>query len=347
MNALNEALWEQGYALANLGDIDVQSLAGATATGTHGTGSHFPGIAAQIRGFDIVLADGTLAHCSPEKNPELFEAGRLGLGALGVIAAITVDCVPRFTLRACEAPDTLTNVLETIEDDRRAIDHFEFFWFPHTDRVLTKRNTRLPGDAAVAPIGKVRAFVDDELLSNTLFEGVNRVTTLAPTTIPLFNRISARLLGAREFTDRSYRVFASPRRVKFKEMEYAVPAEHVTDILHEIGRWLSTSETTIGFPVEVRFAAADDVWLSTAYGRDTAYIAVHQYHRRPEAAYFAAFESIAKAVDGRPHWGKMHNRTVDDLRPAYPALDEFISVRDTYDANRTFGNDYLTQVLGA
>ncbi|MER2084211.1 D-arabinono-1,4-lactone oxidase [Rhodococcus sp. (in: high G+C Gram-positive bacteria)] len=346
LHALNDALWQRGYAMANLGDIDVQSLAGATSTGTHGTGARFGGIATQIRGIEIVLADGSVVTASADENVELFEAGRLGLGAIGIISKITLACVPRFTLRAIEEPDTLSHILDTLESDRLGLDHFEFYWFPHTDRVLTKSNTRLPGDTEPDPVGKVRAFVDDELLSNTLFEGVNRVATLAPAAIPRINNVSSRLLGAREFTDRSYRVFASSRRVKFKEMEYAIPREHVTETLHEIDRWMKKSGTNVAFPVEVRFAAADDLWLSTAHGRDTAYIAVHQYHRRPETEYFAAVEAIARAVDGRPHWGKMHNRTVDDLRPTYDRLDDFVAVRDKYDASRVFDNEYLRQVLG-
>lgn len=164
--------------MANLGDIDVQSLAGATSTGTHGTGARFGGIATQIRGIEIVLADGSVVSASADENVELFEAGRLGLGAIGIISKITLACVPRFTLRAIEEPDTLSHILDTLESDRLGLDHFEFYWFPHTDRVLTKSNTRLPGDTEPDPVGKVRAFVDDELLSNTLFEGVNRVATL-------------------------------------------------------------------------------------------------------------------------------------------------------------------------
>ncbi|NMM83374.1 FAD-linked oxidoreductase [Rhodococcus sp. SRB_17] len=346
LHALNEALWERGYAMTNLGDIDVQSIAGAVGTGTHGTGARFGGLATQIRGIEIVTADGSIVTCDADQNSELYEAARIGLGAVGIITKITLACSPRFTLHAVEKPDTLSHILDTLEDECLNVDHFEFYWFPHTDRVLTKRNTRLPGDTPLKPVNSVRAYVDDELMSNTLFEGVNRIAALVPAAIPAINQFSSRMLSAREFTNRSYDVFASPRRVRFKEMEYAVPVEHVKDVLREIDKWLNKSETRIAFPVEVRFAAADDVWLSTANGRDTAYIAVHQYHRRDEAEYFAAVEAIARAVDGRPHWGKMHSRTVDDLRPTYKRLDDFIAIRDKYDSDRVFRNAYLDQVLG-
>ncbi|MFZ2177801.1 MAG: D-arabinono-1,4-lactone oxidase [Rhodococcus sp. (in: high G+C Gram-positive bacteria)] len=347
LRELSEQLWHRGLAMINLGDIDVQSIAGAVSTGTHGTGMRFGGLASQIRALQVVLADGSVTECSPTENPDLFEAARLGLGAVGILSAVTIECVPHFVLHAAETPDSLTATLERIDHDCATTDHFEFYWFPHTRRVLTKRNTRLPGDTPTAPLHPVRALVEDELMANLVFEGINRVATLIPSAIPQLNGLACRALGAREFTDRSHRVFASARRVKFREMEYAIPLAALPDALTAIEAWIHDSGFTVAFPVEVRFAAADSVWLSTAHGRDTAYIAVHQYHRRNHEPYFSAVESILRAVDGRPHWGKMHGRTADDLRPAYPHFDEFVSVRDKYDPARMFGNAYLQQVLGS
>ncbi len=346
LHELNPRLWDLGLAMINLGDIDAQSIAGATSTGTHGTGAGFGGLATFIRAVQLVLADGSVVDCSAEQNPELFEAARLGLGAIGVIAKMTLQCAPAYMMRAVEAPGRLGETMANLDEHVRGTDHFEFYWFPHTDRVLTKHNTRLPVDTPAAPIGAVRGYIDDELLSNTLFEGINRIATRFPAAIPKINDVTSRVLGEREYVDRNYKVFASPRRVRFREMEYAIPAEALPQTLTEIDRWVSTSDFTVAFPVEVRFAAADDLWMSTASGRDTAYVAVHQYHRRDHHEYFDAVEAIARGVDGRPHWGKMHSRTAEDLRPTYAHFDEFCAVRDKYDPQRVFGNDYLRQVLG-
>ncbi|MFD4467594.1 D-arabinono-1,4-lactone oxidase [Rhodococcus sp. NPDC058505] len=346
LHDLNPRLWDLGLAMINLGDIDAQSIAGAISTGTHGTGAQFGGLATQIRAIQLVLADGAVVDCSAEENPELFHAARLGLGAVGVIATLTLQCANAFMMRAVEAPARFGDTMARLDDHVHGVDHFEFYWFPHTDRVLTKHNTRLPADTQARPVGAVRAYIDDELISNTIFEGVNRVATRFPAAIPRINNLSAQALSAREYVDRSYQVFASSRRVRFREMEYAVPAAALPETLREIDRWINDSGFTVAFPVEVRFAAADDIWLSTASGRDTAYVAVHQYHRRDHREYFDAVEAIAKAVDGRPHWGKMHSRTADDLRPSYPHFDEFRSARDKYDPERRFDNDYLRQVLG-
>ncbi|MFD6857488.1 D-arabinono-1,4-lactone oxidase [Rhodococcus sp. NPDC060090] len=346
LHDLSEQLWALGLALPNLGDVDVQSVAGAISTGTHGTGAGFTGLAAQVRAVTTVLADGSVVECSPAHQPELFEVSRLGIGAVGVLSSVTFDCVAAFRLRAHEAPGSLHETLDSLDDRLRA-DHFEFYWFPHTDGVLTKSNTRLPGTTPVDPVGRIRGFVDDEVLSNGVFNAFQHLGTRVPTLIPGLNSVSSRALSERTYTDRSHRVFASNRRVRFKEMEYAIPVDALPAVLDEIAAWLRRSALKIGFPVEVRFAAADDVWLSTAHGRDTAYVAVHQFHRGEHREYFSAVEAIARAVGGRPHWGKLHGLTAAELSEAYPRFDDAVAVRDRVDPQRVFDNAYLQRVLGA
>ncbi|SNS86805.1 L-gulonolactone oxidase [Rhodococcoides kyotonense] len=345
LRELSPLLWDLGLAMTNLGDIDEQSIAGAISTGTHGTGARFGGISTQVTALELVTADGRVVECSRETDPELFDAARVGLGALGIITTVTLRCEPAFVLHAVEAPATLTGTLSSLQDVVDQVDHFEFYWFPHTDRVLTKTNARLSAGSPLAPLGKVRAYVDDELLSNRAFEVVNRAVTRFPSAIPRVNAFSARALSAREFTDRSYRVFASSRTVRFREMEYAVPAESIAYVLREVDRWLQTSGFAVAFPVEVRFAAADDIWLSTAHGRDSAYIAVHQYHRRDHREYFDAVEKIARSVGGRPHWGKLHSLVACDFAEMYPRFADFVAVRDKLDPGRVFGNEYVAATL--
>jgi FAD-linked oxidoreductase len=343
---LNPALWNLGLSLTNLGDIDSQTISGAIATGTHGTGRAFGGLATQLRGLELVTAAGEVVRCDPDHNAELFAAARISLGALGIVTAVTLQCEPAFALQAMEAPadyDDLLEVLGSLEQK----DHFEFYWFPHTRRVLTKVNTRIPLDGDLQPLGRLRGWWDDEFLSNTVFGAVNRLTTRRPGSIRAANRLAARALTKREYSDRSYRVFTSPRRVVFREMEYAVPRKSLAYVLDELDGWLRRSDERVGFPVEVRLAAADTIPLSTAYGRETCYIAVHQFHRRPHEEYFAAFEDIARSVEGRPHWGKLHYRSADELAPLYPRFADFVAVRDRIDPDRRFGNDYLRRVLGS
>lgn len=345
LHRLGPLLWDLGLAQPNLGDFAEQSLAGAVSTGTHGTGADFPGLPATVVGVQMVLADGSVLTCSREEHPGVFEAARLGIGALGILTKLTIRCVPAFALAADERPWTLSAALTDLEGFARSADHAEFFWFPHTDAINVKRNTRLPGDSELAPVSRLRELVSDEFLSNEAFGALCRTAARRPSLTPRLNRISSRALSARRFTDRSYSVFASPRRVRFREMEYAVPVAAAAGALADLRDAIDRTGIVTPFPVEVRFSAADDVWLSTAHGRDVCYIAVHQYATMDHTEYFGFAEEILLAADGRPHWGKMHTRTAEDLSATVPRFDDFVAVRDRLDPERVFANPYTARVL--
>jgi FAD-linked oxidoreductase len=344
---LPELLRPYGLALQNMGDIDRQTIAGATSTGTHGTGGRFGGLATQIVALTLVTGTGEVLTVSETENSELLPAARLGLGALGVIVDITIQCVPAFLLEAVERPEPLDATLETYLERSATADHFEFYWFPHTETALTKTNTRLPVEAGRKPLGAVGRWFDDELLANGVYRGVCAVGTAVPAIVPPFSRLAQRLTGNRDFTDHSPRVFVTNRTVRFREMEYAIPREAVPDALREVYALIERRGWRISFPIEVRSAAADDNWLSTAHGRETGYIAVHRYFRENPEQYFRAVEEIMMTHDGRPHWGKMHYRDAESLRATYPRFDDFLAVRDRLDPERTFAHAYLTRVLGA
>ncbi|MEU1017783.1 D-arabinono-1,4-lactone oxidase [Streptomyces sp. NPDC005900] len=344
LKRLNTALAREGLSLTNMGDIMEQTVSGAVSTGTHGTGRDSASIAAQIKGLELVTADGTVLTCSAEENPEVFAAARIGLGALGVITAITFAVEPVFFLTAREEPMTFDEVTSDFDALVTENEHFEFYWFPHTGNCNTKRNNRSPGP--VAPPGRISAFVEDELLSNGLFQVVNSLGRAFPATIPGIAKVSSKALSARTYTDIPYKVFTSPRRVRFMEMEYAVPREALVETLRELKAMVDRSRLRISFPVEVRTAPADDIALSTASGRESAYIAVHMYKGTPYQAYFAAAERIFTAHEGRPHWGKLHTRDAEYFAEAYPRFGEFTALRDRLDPDRLFGNAYLRRVLG-
>ncbi|MFE4949964.1 D-arabinono-1,4-lactone oxidase [Leifsonia sp. NPDC056665] len=346
LHQLPRLLRPYGLALQNMGDIDRQTVAGATSTGTHGTGGSFGGLATQIVAVTLVTGAGELLTVSEDENAELLPAVRLGLGALGVIVDITLQCVPAYLLQAVERPEPLQQVLESYLERSAGEDHFEFYWFPHTETGLTKTNTRLPLTEPRAPLSAAGRWLDDELLANGLYRGVCAVGTVVPHIIPPFSRLAQRLTGNRDFTDHSPRVFVTNRTVRFREMEYALPREAVPGALAEVKALIERRGWRISFPVEVRSAAADDNWLSTAYGRESGYIAVHRYYREDPGEYFAAVEEIMTAHGGRPHWGKMHTRDAESLRDAYPRFDDFLGARDRLDPARLFTNPYLHRILG-
>jgi FAD-linked oxidoreductase len=352
LRALNAELAGLGLAMANLGDIDAQTLAGALSTGTHGTGARLGGLATQVEALELVLADGTVATCSASSRPELFNAARVGLGALGVISTVTLRCVPSFTLLADERPMPVDEVLEQFDELAAANDHFEFYWFPYGRKALVKRNNRLagrdqaPGSRVPPALPAWRRFWEFEVMENFGFGTLCRLGRASPRLIPTLNRLSSAALSGRTYTDASYRVFVTPRRVRFTESEYAVPRESLGHVIAELRRAVPRLTDPVMFPVEVRVAAADDVWLSTGYGRESAYVAIHQYTGLPYQAYFDRFESIVAEVAGRPHWGKLHSLDAGRLHSLYPRFDEFRRVRAEVDPEDRFGNAYLARVLG-
>jgi FAD-linked oxidoreductase len=344
LRQLNEVLAGEGLSLTNMGDVMVQTAAGAVSTGTHGTGRDSASLSAQLRGLEMVLADGSVVRCSAQEDPELFAAARLGLGALGVLSELTFAVEPVFLLTAREEPMSFDRVMGEFDRLAAENEHFEFYWFPHTESCVTKRNNRSQGPPR--PLPAVRGWIDDELLSNGVFQAACTVGRLLPSAVPAIARLSGRALSARTYTDVPYKVFTSPRRVRFVEMEYALPREVALTALRELRRTVRRSGLRVNFPVEVRVAPADDVPLSTAQGRETAYIAVHMYRGTPYRPYFDAAERIMRAHGGRPHWGKLHSQDAASLSDLYPHFTEFTRLRDRLDPDRIFDNAYLRRILG-
>ena len=345
--ALSDALDLHGLALTNLGDINVQSISGAISTGTHGTGLGYGGIATQVRALTLVQPDGSVLRCSPEENPDVYAVARVGLGALGVIDTVTLQTVPAFSLHAVETPSSFSELVtgHGFAELCETVDHTEFYWFPHTNGCLLKRNNRMPASES-DPLPGWRAWLDDEFLSNTVFNATCTLGKRLPFVVPYISKGAAKALGARSYTDRADRVFASPRTVRFTEMEYVVPREDLEAVLTELRQGIDASGLKISFPIEVRVAAADDIALSTASGRDSAYIAVHQYKGVPFLKYFEMVEAIMRNHAGRPHWGKMNFLNAGDMARVYPRFDEFIGIRDRLDPTGVFANPYLDRVLG-
>ena len=342
---LNEELGRRGLAMPNLGDIAYQTISGAISTATHGTGIKLGGIATQVVGLELITGDGSILRCSADEEPDVFAAARVGLGALGLISTVTLQCVPAFRLHALEQPMQLDAVLEALDDHVESNDHFEFFWQPHTPLVMTKRNNRT--EDPISTRGRWKEWRDKVLLENVAFGAVCRLGRVRPAWIPRLNNVIASSFGKVWRVERSYRVFASPRYVRFFEMEYSIPRADAAAAVRELRAFIDRSGLRISFPVEVRFTAGDDICLSTAYGSERCYIAVHVYKGMPYEQYFRGVESIMTAVGGRPHWGKLHFQTAATLAPRYPEWERFQAVRRRIDPEGRFRNAYLDRVLGA
>ena len=344
LHGLNDVLYDHGLAFENLGDIDVQSIAGATATATHGTGGRLPNLSAGLHAVELTLSDGTAVEVAEASDPDSWRAARVSLGALGVVTAVTVRAVPAFTLEGVDAPAPLDETLARLDELVAANDHFEFFTFPHSPLALTRTNNRV--EVPPRPRSALRQQLEDVVLKNYVLLAICRLGRRRPSLIPRLNRLASRAAGTSRRVDRSYRIFASPRRVRFTEMEYALPRRHAAEAVRGIRAAIDRRGFSVPFPIEVRFVAPDDAFLSPAGGRESCYVAVHMFEGMEWEPYFRAVAEIMDGLEGRPHWGKRHFHSAETLSARYPDWDRFSAVRARLDPAGRFTNDYVRRVLG-
>ena len=341
--ALGAALAQRGLAMENLGDINVQSIAGATSTGTHGTGIGFGNLATQIAALKFVTADGREVVASPHENPALFAGGRIGLGSLGVLTEISLRLVPAFRLKLERGKMDLEDCLAQAGSLIAANRQFEFYWLPHTESVLTKKWNIT--DAPVDEMGFGR-WVSDVLLENTAFGALCKLGKAAPSLCPSLSRFCAGMLSHSEQVDASWSMLSTVRAVRFNEMEWSVPAERGADALREIKALIARREFPLMFPLEYRWVKGDDIWLSPNHGRDSVHISVHQYVGMPFERYFDAVQAICLNHGGRPHWGKVHSLKAAQLSRLYPRWSDFLALREKMDPSGRFLTPYLRGLFG-
>ncbi len=339
---LNQDLYDLGLAMPNLGDIDHQTIAGAISTATHGTGIGLQNISAAIVGVEIVDGEGVLREITTDGDD--LRAARVNVGALGALTSLTLQTVPAFKLHRQDVPMPLDEVLDGLATQLAANDHFEFFVFPYTSTALTVLRNRTDG-----PTNPRSAFdekFNEDFIQNTLGDLLLKLARKQPKIIPTVAKMATRLLSEGEYTDWSHKVFASSRDIRFTEMEYAVPLEHGPAFCRRVLALIEEQNLPIAMPIECRMVAGDDALLSPVHGRDSFYLAVHMYTGMDWRPYFRAVEAIAGEYDGRPHWGKRHELDAATLRERYPRFDDFLAIRDAFDPDRRFANDYTRSVFG-
>ena len=343
LHDLNRMLAAEGVAFENLGDIDRQTVAGSIATGTHGTGERFQNVSAQVAALELVAPDGSLITVD-ESSPDLLRAARVGIGTLGVVYSVTVRTVPAYTLNRVDSPKPLDEVLSGLDELNAGTDHFEFYVFPGTNVALCRESRRT--QEPPAPKHPALVYAQEVMLENWVGKGLAAAVRSRPQLAPRVAKLAARGLGRATKVDASYRVFASERHIKFTEMEYAVPRDRAREFIRSVLGIAARPELHVAWPIEVRFVAGDDSFLSPSHSRDTCYVAVHQDRELAWEPYFRRVESAARELGGRPHWGKRHFRTAADLAPAYPQWEAFQAARRELDPGGVFANAYTDRVLG-
>lgn len=342
LKKLGELLHAEGLAMENLGDIDAQSIAGTISTGTHGTGANFGTISTQVRAIRFVNGLGEIVECSSENNIELFKAAQVSLGALGIITQITLQCLPSYKLKMVYEKSSLTEVLKEYSSLNQTIRNFELYWLPYTDTVLTKKANIT--EEEIDKIG-ISSFFQEYILENLGFKLLCEIANIFPSKNKWVSEVSAQTLSKVIKKAYSHNIYATVRAVRFNEMEYNIPVEAYEEVMREIQKSFEENEFKVHFPIENRFVKGDDIFLSPAYGRDSAYIACHVYSKKKHEDYFEKMESIFKAHDGRPHWGKLHTRDAKELLEIYPKMPDFLDKREEQDPGQVFMSPYLKTLL--
>jgi FAD-linked oxidoreductase len=337
LKRLTRALWEAGYSLPNQGDVDPQSLAGAIATGTHGTGAHLGSLATFAQAFELMLADGSVVECSAHAQPELFQAQRLSLGLLGVAVRIRISVLPAFHLEEKVQRWPLAAAVEQFAEVALAHRHAEFFVFPYADEVILK---------TLQPAAADGSFREPRAGEDTTFRYCCEISRAVPfLTGPVQRRLMTLIRPSRRIGP-AHRIFPSERTVRFEEMEYEIPRAAGLAALTEVIQWVRRHRLPVTFPFEFRWTDADDIWLSPFHSGPGAAISVHQYARMPWTALFAQIEPILRAAGGRPHWAKRHTLTARDVFALYPHAERFLAVRKQFDPTGKFTNPHLTELFG-
>lgn len=330
-----------GFAQENLGDIDRQSLAGSISTGTHGTGLNFGNVSTQVSAIKFVNGKGEVVFCSETEKPELFKAAQVSLGTLGIILELTFKVIDAYKLEFTSKKENVEDVLLRLDQINNTTRNFEFYWFPHTQTVQTKYTNLSDAEPKDNKLG----LWMDNLLENHLFGAISVPTRHIKGLSPWVAKLSAAVAGTSKKINWSHKVYALPRSVKFNEMEYNVPYEAFPEIKREVIRVFNQRKFDVHFPTENRFVKGDDIWLSPAFGRKSAYIAFHVFKGKPYQEYFKVMENICRSYDGRPHWGKMHTLTAETFSSIYPKWGDFIKIRNEHDPQRIFLSTYLKTLL--
>ncbi|MGD0190044.1 MAG: D-arabinono-1,4-lactone oxidase [Rhizomicrobium sp.] len=345
--AAGPALHASGVGLLNMGDIDRQTLGGVVGTGTHGTGRSLGSISGAVEGFRIILADGSVLNCSATENEEIFAAGRVSMGMLGVMTEITMRVRPAYKLieRNFLVPrDELFAKLDSLVADNR---HFEFFWFPYADVAVCKTLNETDEPAPEPRSAEQMRERGERIGSDSkTFASINRLLPYAPFLLGPAHRLFSQLMPGHGQPRWSHEIFPSPRPIRFNEMEYAVPYERGTDCVREVVDTIRRKRINTGFPLEFRSVAADDAWISPFYKRESVTIAVHQYFAVDPAKLFDTCETIFRSHEGRPHWGKRHTRTGKELHSLYPEYERFVALRRRLDPSGKFLNPHLEAMFG-
>ncbi len=328
-----------GLAFPNLPDVDVQTLAGSFSTATHGTGRKLTALHDYVNQFKIATANGQIVIASRDSNQEFFNAGKVSLGALGIITEYTLKLEPAFSLRRRVWLEPVNELLEKSEELSKQYRNYEFFYFPGTGYAagITHEIHSGPSQGTLED--------DDEELLESLKQLRDVFGWFPWLRRKLFERgVPVGLIE--DSTDESWRLLSTHRPTRFQEIEYSVPVDKGINVIREVIRLLDR-RSEVFFPIEARYVAQDEAWLSPFNDGPRFAISVHAAVNERFDYFFDELEPLFRNTGGRPHWGKLHSLSYDDFSSEYPFFNEFVKIQQGLDPEGKFLNPYLAKILGA
>lgn len=327
-----------GQAFPNEADINMQSVAGAISTATHGTGRQLKCYSAYITKLRLITASGEITECSASENPELFQAARVAVGSLGIITQVTFRNRSPYRLREIQKVMNLNEAMQMVDREKDKHEHIEFWAFPFGDKAIVK----IQNETQDPPTKTEEPFIDE----NNLLDWAADTARLHPWTNKWLQRALGLFVSDMTRVGNSYDIYASPRAVPFNEMEYQLPAARGMECLEEMIAVLKAKDLPVFFPIEFRYVKGDDCWLSPFYQRDSVSISFHQYYKQDYKPVFKVIEPIFWKYQGRPHWGKLHTLGYKELTALYPRFEDFRRVRAQMDPAQKFLNEHMKKVFG-
>lgn len=341
LQQMGQLLADIGQDMLNIPDINKQSLAGAIATGTHGTGIQLPALHGRVQSFRLMKVNGDEIQCSPTENADIFHAALVGMGSFGIVTEYTMKNWPLFRTerRVDIVPfDELLRDWQSLYLGNR---NAEFFYIPFTGiaaRIVHNQTTAEPTPRG--PDKDMDTLMDLKKLRDYLgwSSGMRR-------------RVAEMLAGkhgSEIAVDYSWKLMASERSVRFNEMEFHLPLENQLAALKEVIATIEAKRPDVFFPIEARVIQRDEqAWLSPFYARDTGSVAVHAYYEDDYKFMFELIEPIFRKYGGRPHWGKLHSLGAADLAKLYPKWQDVQAIRQQLDPQGKLLNPFLRRIWGA
>lgn len=341
---LNEYLDKQGLALANLGSIARQSIAGAVSTGTHGSGINFQIIGSQLVQFSLIKADGSKVTLHREHDKTAFNLAVVNLGALGIITEVTIQVVPAFRLHDQTVVLPFDEVVDQLEEFINNTDHFKLWWFPHTEQVVVYRYRRTQEQVNDS---RFRQWFMDEFLSVYMYRLLVKIGTLnREWRRPINRMLVGRFIQPLNRIEKSYKVFNVPEPPFHREVEWSFDLKQAKELLHAYKRMVNGGKHRMNFIQEIRFTKADDFALSPCYQRNAIWLGAYNMDNYGWTELMTDFEALARQFNGRPHWGKESNFDKNYLRTQYPQFEAFNTLRKQWDPQGKFENEFITKIFG-